>query len=65
MARVFRVFLCAVFSASLTAAVIGCGGSAGTANRPTHSQEEIEKAQKLGKDIGINMMEKGKAPKKE
>jgi hypothetical protein len=60
MARLFRILLSLVFAVTVAAFVngCGCGGSGGKSGPPSHSQEELDKAEKLGKDIGINMMEK-------
>jgi hypothetical protein len=60
MARALRILLCAAFALSFAVAGIGCGSGSGGGAKPTHSDEQIEKAKQLGKDIGINYYDQQK-----
>jgi hypothetical protein len=59
MGRVFRVVLLLAFLVAMSGSTIGCRDSSA---KKEHTPEEIEKAQQLGKDLGINMSE-AKKPK--
>jgi hypothetical protein len=54
MRRVSCIILSAVFVVSMSAGIVGCGGSKAKANKSDMTPEKAEEFKELGKKLGLS-----------